>query len=371
MKNKIKNKHKGVVFFCETFIIEDMKLLKGVGDFFAMDIGTTSIRLVQLSGDNSRGWSLQKYAYIPVDEKTIQDSSELGRKKFQDIMKAAIAQSGIRTKNVAVGLPAGRTFTSVVEVDNQDEKELQKTVKYQLDQYIPMAADEAKVDYVLLGQSPRDPAKAEVLVSSTAIEYAENMLEKIEGMGLNVVALEPEPLAMARALTPAGAVDARMIVDLGERSTDLVVVFQGAPRLVRSIPGGFDALVKTVASSLSVREDQARQFILKFGLAQDKIEGQVFRALDATLENFAQELTKSVMFFQGKYTNVKVGGIVLSGFAEIIPFIAEYIEAKTDVSTMQGNPWQMVRVSGEQQNALMNVASEFAVAIGLAERSNE
>ena len=76
------------------------------------------------------------------------------------------------------------------------------------------------------------------------------------------------------------------------------------------------------------------------------------------------------MFFQGKYTNVKVGGIILSGFAEIIPFIAEYIEAKTDVPTMQGNPWQMVRVSPEQQSALINVASEFAVAIGLAERSN-
>ena len=57
-------------------------------------------------------------------------------------------------------------------------------------------------------------------------------------------------------------------------------------------------------------------------------------------------------------------------YAEIIPFIAEYIEAKTDVPTLQGNPWQMVRVSPEQQNALINVASEFAVAIGLAERSN-
>ena len=189
-------------------------------------------------------------------------------------------------------------------------------------------------------------------------------------MGLNVVAMEPEPLAMARALMPMGAVDARMIVDLGERSTDLVVVFQGAPRLVRSIPGGFQSLVKAVASALSIKEDQARQFILKFGLAQDKLEGKIFQALDPTLEGFSSELTKSVLFFQNKYTNVKVGGIVLSGFAEIIPFIAEYIEAKTDVPTLQGNPWQMVRVSPEQQNALINVASEFAVAIGLAERSN-
>jgi len=129
--------------------------------------------------------------------------------------------------------------------------------------------------------------------------------------------------------------------------------------------------VKTVASSLSVREDQARQFILKFGLAQDKLEGQVFKALDSTLENFASELIKSVRFFQTKYLNITVGGIVLSGFAGMIPFIAEYIEAKTNVPTIQGNPWQFVRVTSEQQKALQNVASEFAVAIGLAERSND
>ncbi len=60
-----------------------------------------------------------------------------------------------------------------------------------------------------------------------------------------------------------------------------------------------------------------------------------------------------------------------SGFAGVIPFIAEYLEVKTNVPTTQGNPWQMVRVTQEQQQALISVASEFAVVIGLAERSNE
>jgi type IV pilus assembly protein PilM/plasmid segregation protein ParM len=136
------------------------------------------------------------------------------------------------------------------------------------------------------------------------------------------------------------------------------------------LPGGLSVLVRTVANSLNVKEDQARQFILKFGLAQDKLDGQVFRALDNTLENFASELTKSVRFFQTKYPNVAVGGIILSGFAGSIPFLAEYIEAKTGIQTIQGNPWQMVRVTQQQQQALAQVAGEFSVAIGLAERTN-
>ncbi|MBQ2660431.1 pilus assembly protein PilM [Candidatus Saccharibacteria bacterium] len=348
-----------------------MKLLNGVGEFFAMDIGTGSIRMVQLLGDAQHGWTLQKYAYVPVDPKLTQDDSELGRKKLGEVIQQAVTRAGIKTKNIAVGLPAQKTFTSIVETPNQPVKELMKTIKYQLDQYIPMAVDEAKADFAFLGVSPNDPAKAEVLVSSTANQYAEKQLDFIEGLGFNVVAFEPEPLAMARALMPVGATDGQMIVDLGEKSADIVMVYKGAPRLVRSIPGGFSMMVKTVASSLSVREDQARQFILKFGLAQDKVDGQVFRALDVTLESFASELTKSAKFFQSKYLNMKVGGIVLSGYAEMIPFVAEYIEAKTGITSIQGNPWQIVRVTPEQQNALTSVASEFAVAIGLAERSNE
>ena len=194
-------------------------------------------------------------------------------------------------------------------------------------------------------------------------------MEIVEGMGFNLVAQEPDSLAMSRALTRPGLPDARLIIDFGEDSSDLSIVY-GAPRLVRMLPGGLAVLVRTVANSLNVKESQARQFILKFGLAQDKLDGQVFKALDQTLENFAAELTKSIRFFQTKYPTVKVGGIVLSGFAGVIPFMAEYLEAKTGVHTEQGNPWQMVRVTQQQQQALSQVAAEFSVVIGLAERSN-
>ena len=283
----------------------------------------------------------------------------------------AVEQSGIKTKSVAVGLPASKTFTSIVETETLPEKELEKVFKYQIDKYVPMPMSDAKADYVILGPSPNDPSKTEVLVSSVAREYAETVLDTIEKTGLNVIAMEPEPLAMARSLAIPGAVDANLIVDFGEKSTDLVIVFQGKPRLVRSIPGGFGQLVNAVTAGLGVTEDQSRQFILKFGLAEDQVEGQVFKILNPSLDNYASELAKSVRFFQSKYLNGKVGGIILSGYASMIPLFSEYIEAKTSIPTIKGNPWQLVRTTPEQQHALMPVASEFAVVIGLSERTND
>ena len=348
-----------------------MNLLHGVGDFFSLDIGTNSMRIVQLSGNSQHGWTLQKFAYVPIDPKLTADSSDLGKKRLGEAILGAVNQAGIKTKNIAIGLPASKTFTSIVETETLPEKELKKTFKYEIDKYVPMPMSDAKADYIILGLSPNDPAKTEILVSSVAKEYAESVMETIEKTSLNIIAMEPEPLAMARALNNPGAIDATMAVDFGENSTDIVITYKNQPRLVRSIPGGFAVLVKAIASGLGVREDQARQFILKFGLDQNQVEGQVFKILDTHLDNFASELAKSVRFFQTKYLNGKVGGIVLAGYASTIPLFANFIEAKTNIATMNGNPWQFVRTTPEQQQMLMSVASEFAVAIGLSERSND
>lgn len=282
-----------------------------------------------------------------------------------------IGQSGIKTKNVVVGLPSQKTFTTVIDVPTMPEAELRNSIRYQLDQYIPMSIDEAKVDWVLLGQSAHDPSKQEVLLASTANSFAEERLEFIEALGFNVVAAEPDPIAMARALLPAGLADARLLIDVGEVSTDLVMTFNDAPRLVRTIPTGLYSLVKAAVQNLNVQEDQARQFILKFGLAPDRLEGQVFHAVEGVLDGFAAELVKSIKFFQTRYPNTPVGGIFLAGYASVVPMFGEYVATKTGITATAANPWQKVHVGSSDQQQLAAIATEFATVVGLAERSEE
>ena len=347
-----------------------MALLKGLGDFFALDIGTNAVRVVQLSPSGSDGWTLQHYGYAPVDEKITSSDSAEGMRRLGEVIMTAVGQSGIKKKNVAIGLPSNKTFTTVIDVPIMGVAELKSTIKYQTDQYIPMPMDEAKVDWALLGQSLHDPKQQEVLLASTANNYAEERLEFIEGLGFNVIAAEPDPIAMVRSLLPAGIQDARLIIDMGEKATDLAITFGDSPRLVRTIPTGLRSLVKVAAQNLNVQDDQARQFILKFGLAPDRLEGQVYRAIENTLDNFASELVKSIKFFQTRYPNTPVGGILLSGFSAIVPQFGEYITAKTGVASSVANPWQKVRVASSDQQQLGSVASEFATVIGLAQRRN-
>jgi type IV pilus assembly protein PilM len=345
--------------------------IHGVGDFFALDIGTNAVRVVQLSQSGPNGWNLQHFGYAPLDEKTSLSTSPESLRRLGEIIMTAVGQSGIKTKNVVIGLPSSKTFTTVIELPIMEEAELKSTLKYQADQYIPMAASEAKVDWAPLGTSLHDPKMQEVLIASTANQYAEERLEFIEGLGLNVIAAEPDPLAMIRSLLPDNIPDARLIIDMGEQSTDLAITFGGTPRLVRTIPLGVRSLVKAAVQNLNVQEDQARQFILKFGLAPDRLEGQVYRAIELTLDNFATELVKSIKFFQTRYPSTPVGGILLSGYSSVVPQFGDYVTSKTGVPSMSANPWQKVGVSQPDQQQLAPIASEFATVIGLAQRSNK
>ncbi|HEY1085992.1 MAG TPA: type IV pilus assembly protein PilM [Candidatus Saccharimonadales bacterium] len=347
-----------------------MALLKSVGNFFALDIGTNAVRVVQLGRSGQDSWVLQHYGYAPVDVKTTSSDSPEARRRLGEVIMTAIGQSGIKDRDVAIGLPSQKTFTTVIDVPQMSEVELKNTIKYQIDKYIPMSLDDAKVDWKLLGQSLHDAAQLEVLLASTAKNYSEDRLEFIESLGLNVIAAEPDPIAMIRSLLPPGVQDARMIVDMGELSTDIALTYNNTPRLVRTIPTGVNSLIKAAVQNLNIKDEQARQFILKFGLAPDRLEGQVYRAIESVLENFASELTKSIKFFQTRYPSIPVGGLLLSGFATTIPKFGEYVAGKVNIEAASANPWQKIKVSQNDQQKLLPVMNEYATAVGLAQRSN-
>lgn len=347
-----------------------MALIKSLGNFFALDIGTTAVRVVQLSPSGSGSWTLQHYGYASTEEKVTASNSPEAMRRLGEVIMTAVGQSGIKEKDVVIGLPSSKTFTTVIDVPVMSEAELKSTIKYQIEKYVPMAANEVKADWSLLGQSLHDPKQQEVLIASTANTFAEERLEFVENLGFNVIAAEPDPIAMIRSLLPPNTADARLIIDVGEKSTDLAITYNDTPRLVRTVPTGLSSLIKAATQNLNVQEDQARQFILKFGLAPDRLEGQVYRAIEGTLDNFATELIKSIKFFQTRYSNTPVSGMLLSGFSAIVPQFGDYLAAKTGVVATVANPWQKVNVSQADQQQLGAIASEFATVIGLAQRRN-
>ncbi len=343
-----------------------MGLLSIGSDFFGLDIGTTAIRVVQMRGGRNK--VLVNYGSVEIDSRISRSDSNADQQKLAQAIKQVIGQSGVSTPNVAVGLPSQKVFTTVVDVDRLSPAELEKTIRFQADSLIPTPLAESKIDWALLGNSPKEATKVELLLSSVSNAFVEQRLDLLESIGLNVIAFEPDSLALTRALLAAETTSATLILDMGDLATDLVIVLDGAPRLIRSIPVGIEGVIKSAMQSLSIDEKQAQQFVFKFGMSKDKLEGQIYNAINGTVEVLMSEIEKSIKFFSTRYPEQKIERVLVTGGASTLPEFPLNVANRFGISVEIGNSWRNVSFPADKQNELLAASSRFAVAAGLAER---
>lgn len=345
-----------------------MRALSGQSNFFGLDLGATGVRVVELKSGATK--SVLHYGHAQLEGTLGMSDAKIDQNKVSRIVADLVKSSGVSTKNVAVNLPSNRVFTTVVDMDKLPPAELAKTIRYQADSYIPTPLAESKLDWAGLGPSPKDPKKMEVLLSSVPNTYIENRLEILEAAGLNVVAFEPDNMALARALVPLDNGQPQLILDIGSIATDLIVTVGQVPHLSRSIAVGYQALVQSAAHYLGVDQAQANQFVFKFGLGKDKLEGKVYNALIGAIENLVAEIDKSIKFFESRYPNQKMDRIIVTGGASALPEFPLYLANQFKLNVEIGDAWRNVSYPATQQNELAALSNHFAVAVGLAERQS-
>jgi type IV pilus assembly protein PilM len=345
-----------------------MSVLSGVSDFFGLDIGTSAIRVVQLRGSGPVK-ALVKYALTPVEANIVLSDAKADQQKVAQIIKELVSQARLATRNVAVGMPSQRVFTTVVDIERLSHSELAKNIKFQADTLIPTPLDESKIDWALLGDSPVDANKVEVLISSTPNTYVEQRLDMLEGIGLNVIAFEPDTIALARAMTSPDDPTPQVVIDIGTKYSDLVIVANGGIKLNRAIPTGSDAVIQSAMQGLGIDQKQAEQFVYKFGVSKDKLEGQIYNAIIGTIEVLVGEIEKSIKFYQTRYPNAPIDRIVVTGGASTLPEFPLFIANRFGINVEIGNSWRNVTFPSDKQNELLAVSNHFGVASGLAERA--
>jgi type IV pilus assembly protein PilM len=344
-----------------------MTVLSGVSDFFGLDVGSSALRAVQLRGGGPVK-ALDVYAQLPLDGNLALSDSQVDQQKLAQTIKEFLHKAGISSKNVAVNLPSHRVFSTVVDLDRMAPSEMAKSINYQAESFIPTPPSESKIDWAIIGDSPVDSKKVEVLLSSVPNEFVEKRLDMLESLGLNVIAFEPDSMALTRAVIPVDVMTPQMILDIGNKATDLVVAMNGAPHLSRAIPTGSEAIIRSAVQNLHIDPKQAEQFVLKFGLGKDKLEGQVYNAIIGTIDALMAEIEKSIKFFNGRYPNAKLERIIVTGGASSLPEFPLYIANRFGISVEIGNAWRNVSFPASKQNELLASSSHFAVAVGLAER---
>lgn len=334
-------------------------------EYFGLDIGSTAIRLVQLRGGTEHP-ALVAYGSVLVPGNISASDSQMDHDKLAELVAQLVRENQVPLKDVVVGLSASKVFATVITTPKLPDDQLAKAIKYQAEQYIPMALDQVKLDWTVVDTS-KDGKSYEVLLVAAPISAVEKYVHILEKAGLEPLALEANAAAVARAFV-GNAQTAAAIVDFGSLDSDISIVWNNAPRLIRSVPVGGLTMVKSVAQSLGLDDVQAAQFTYKFGLTQSKLEGQVFKALKPSLETLVSEVQKSIKYFAGRYPEVKLEKLIITGGASVLPELGLFLANSTGLPVEFGNAWSRVSYPAGLQDKLLGMSPEYAAAVGLAGR---
>ncbi len=342
-----------------------MGIFSKTTDYFGIDIGATSVRLVQLKKHGNKP-VLVAYGTAPLPTNLIASDSADAVNQLALVIKKLVKDAGITTKSVVAALPASKIFASVITTPKLSAAELGKAVKYQADQYIPMPIDQVRLDWTVLGQGANENEQLVLLIAAPNTT-TEKYLQIFEKAGLELVALEVDVTALSRAvLTPdAGHV---VMLDVGSLASTVSLVVNGSPRLIHSVPVGAAAFVQALGQGLKIDASQAMAMVQKFGMNRMSMDGKVLKSLQPVADSILDEIKKSVTFYTNENHDAKFDKLVFTGGAAGMPELPLYIANSLKLPVELGNAWLNVSYPANMQSDLAAVNREYAVAVGCAAR---
>ncbi|MGZ8981582.1 MAG: pilus assembly protein PilM, partial [Burkholderiaceae bacterium] len=123
-----------------------------------LDIGSSSVKIVELSEASKGVVRLERYAIEPLPRGAVVDGNIDKIEVVADAVKRAWRRAGGKVRNVAMALPASAVITKRIALPaNLREEELEMQVESEANQYIPFALDEVSLDFQVLGGIPNAP----------------------------------------------------------------------------------------------------------------------------------------------------------------------------------------------------------------------
>lgn len=336
--------------------------------YFGLDLGNSSIKVAQLRELHGKP-TLVTYGDMDIPENVLASDSQIDQDKVAEFVKQLASDAGVSSKNVIASLPSSSSFTAIIKTPKLGDKELGESIGYQAEKYIPMPLDQVKLDWAVVAENP-DTSELSVLLVAAPNNIANKYLNIIQKAGFELLALEINALALARSLTVPDKVDSTvMVLDIGTLSTDITIVTGQVPKIVRSVGIGSRSLRRVVSQNLGLDETQSDQFMKKFGMQQDKIEGQVYKTLKPLIDHIVEEINKSTQFYKEQNPDSNIEKVILTGGTSALPGFPLYIANSTQMTVEIGNPWMNISYPADLQQNLSSISLNYATVLGLALRN--
>lgn len=339
---------------------------------FGLDIGVLTLKGVWLE-KTKNGYKLKSYFKTPTPAKGMASISPVDEDQMSQGISRAAQEAKIGTREVNFSLPDNQVYTKVIETPNLTDKELESSINWIAEQYIPVQLSTVTLDWQVLSRDIKTQSglKMQVLLAGAPIALVQKYKKIIEFSGYSINAVETEMLATIRSSTANDTQSTLLVVSIGSLSTSIAIVQRGVITFIYTVPLGSGAINRAISSNFGLTLEQAEQYKRAYGIKDQAVGGKIRTAIDPILVSLLEEIKKGIAFYREKQLgNGGISQIVLSGGSARMPGMDLYFVSSLGVETLVSNPWKTLNVEDVPEEIVAE-GPEFAIALGLAVKSDE
>jgi type IV pilus assembly protein PilM len=353
----------------------NLGFLKSIGSndgYVALDIGSSSIKLVEAAVDKS-GYRALKLGILPLPENAIQNNMVVDSKSVAEVIRQLIQEQGVSAKKVISAVPGRAVIMKKVQMPKQESAELEANIEFEAQNVIPENLENVNLDHQVLSDSA-DGNKMDVLLVAVKKEIVNSYSTVIEDAGLEPSVMDVDYFALENMYEANYAGEAVKgvvgLIHIGAQNTSISLLQNGVSTFTGDLSIGGAYFTDALASHAGLSAAAAESFKLT-GVAEDHKGLALAALLQPTIEELAEEIRRTVSLYGAVPSDEGDGlkTIYLSGGGAKLIGLRALLEERMGVPVRLSEPFRSFTVNKNiDREYLLESAPSFAVAAGLSIR---
>lgn len=345
-------------------------MLFGPKNLIGLDIGTSSIKLVELE-ENKGSYKLTNFGIAKLPKETIVNGVIINGEPIINSIKTLISNLRISNKSASISVSGHPVIIKKITLPVTSEEQLEPVIESESEQYIPFDLDEVNIDFQILGINEEQPDQMDVMLVAAKKQMIEEYSDVISAAGLKPVVADIDVFALENMFNLNYTHEEEAIialVDIGASITNINIIRNEISVFNRDIFLGGNQITEEIQKDLSVSYEEAET--LKTG---EIIEGINQDALDDLIikgaSSIAREIQRTLDFFTGSnYTEIT--HIYLSGGASKTKGLKEVIEDKMTATVEFIDPFKVIKYDKKTFDTeyIKEITLLSSIGVGLATR---
>ena len=337
-----------------------------------LDVGSSAIKLVELKERRAGEYHLARVGVEPLSPEAIVDGSIMDSSLVVDAIQKLNHDTGAKGANFATSVSGHSVIIKKIQVPPMPTAELEDSIHWEAEQYIPFDINDVRLDYVVLSEGGMGDESMEVLLVAVKRDKVNDYVSVISQSGKNPAIVDLDAFAVQNAYETNYELDPGKVialVNMGAGVTNINILSQGATVFWRDISFGGNQFSEALQREFNLSFDQAES--VKRG---EDVEGcsaaEARTVLDAVSAEMASEIQKTFDFFAATAAEDSVDELVVSGGCAQTENLVSVLQERFGVPTELMNPFRRIhyRESDFDSQWLQSIGPMLTVAVGLAVR---